>query len=1029
MKHLCYDESKKEYFHKCAYSNTTYNATGTESNTLFSVSTVCENDPYVYQACGFHTEIEIHSVYFCGGYFRKDTNLEVQQFVECDQYCRRNSSEESSQSSIKSNHEAQCDDKCDDRDCQDESVCEGYIYGVYSGTYNGPYTAVYHVCIDIDTGQNVCDNGEDEKDGKNTTLPTCLNYMLKMVLGVDFTVPIFNYTRCAVFGLSGEYYWSTYPYCYGYLDQTNCTDINRVGGYCLINGFMSSVSKYIVCGSEFKLTNETTSLCDDNLENDCRSLSPDCFVHKHRLCDGVSDCRDKSDENLDICQRTTAGLFNCTRGFGGNRSITIPIKWIGDNQTDCLNGEDEKVNSPFWNHCGQKNNSSYRVVLGNKTCQDVLLCPGDSDQSYVDFDFLCDGVNSCEIENEVCRISRDFPIINTIAVNERCAGRDLCKSLDTKNVTCHMREFQGPAGSAFGVKIMLNVPTFQVNCNSLFGEYYVFISCMGLCENSTCPLQDTFLNHYSCPGQYPGRVKTLANNSNLTFVTMSDVGEYENTIFQCRNTKCIKYSQVCDLVDDCGDMSDEQNCTNHIVCENTNNRTDHVKEHLISHSQKCDGRFDCFDLSDECNLVCGKEILQNWFLKLYCWVLGLLAAIFNIITVCKVASSIKDSETRSNLYTTVLICVIGLGDFLMGVYLIALSVFDSIILGNDYCRKQAEWLSGSSCSVLGVISTAGSQLSLFSMTVLSLMRMWGILNSSLCVPARVNKRAVAKSIGIVIGIVTASLSVAIIPLIPALEDYFVQGFFYDPLYKLFIGFPNKMKHIKILQAYYKTEHLLANTTWAEIGKKVDGMFNQSLSRSAVHFYGNDGVCLFKYFVRSDDPRRSRSISDMETEMIDVKGNMIVWLMLGINLLCFVVITVSYLMIFIITRKSSRNSGQNSNPDAVRRNRAIHTRIALVIGTDFACWVPFIIISGLHNLKTIDATDWYVTFAMIVLPLNSVINPLLYDSTLRELFGEAFRNFAARCSRGATYLRLRVIPVKMEDQTEGANEDIVAETPI
>ena len=1039
LKHLCHDESRKEYFYMCAYSNTTYNVMGTENNTLFSVSTVCENDPYVYQACGFHLKITKQKDYLCSGYFSQNKNLGVQHFVECDQNCRRNSGENSSQSSINNNRDVQCDEKCDTEYCDDESVCDGHTYGVYcDSVYSiAGYLPISWVC----DGDDDCDNREDEKDCENTTLQTCLHYFKKVFYGVDITVPIFNYTRCMVFDLS---LYDTYPYCYGYLDQTNCTDVNRVGGYCLINGFMSSVSKYVFCGSEFKHTNETISLCDDNLENECSSLSPDCFVHKHKLCDGVSDCEDNSDETLDICHLTTKGYFDCIRNFGGERNMEIPIKWIMDKQTDCLNEEDEQINSQLWRNCGEKKDLTYRVVSGHKTCQDVLLCPGDSNQGYVEFEFLCDGVNSCEVENEVCQISRDFPSINTSAVYERCAGRNLCKSLDLKTGTCHIREFQGPAGSAFGVKMMLNVPKFKVSCDNLFGEYYVFIGCMGLCQNSTCPLQDTVLEHNSCPGQYPDRVKTLANNNNLTFVTLSDEGEYENTFFQCRNTRCIDYSQVCDLVDDCGDMSDERNCSNHVVCEHTKNRTG-VKEHLISHSQKCDGIFDCFDLSDECNLGCGKEILMNRFLKLYCWLLGLLAVIFNVVMVTKVASLVKDSETESNLYTTVLACVIGSGDLLIGVYLIALSVFDSIILGKDYCRNQAKWLSGSACSVLGIISTTGSQLSLFSMTILSLIRMWGILNSSFSAPTRVNKRVIAKAIGIVIGITTASLSLAIIPLVPALEDYFVQGFFYDPLYKLFIGFPNKIKHIKILQAYYKTDNLLANTTWAEIGEKVDGMFNQSLSRSAVHFYGNDGVCLFKYFVRSDDPRRSRTTKEAETEMIDVKGNMIVWLMLGVNLFCFVLITVSYLMINIKSQKSSQNSGQNNNPEAIRKNRAMQKRIALIIATDFACWVPFIIISGLHNLETIDASDWYVTFAMIVLPLNSVINPLLYDNTLREFFDETVKHFAAALSECIISLRSIKVPsaeqtldiaVEMEDQivSKGAsliraNEDIVTETPI
>ena len=169
--------------------------------------------------------------------------------------------------------------------------------------------------------------------------------------------------------------------------------------------------------------------------------------------------------------------------------------------------------------------------------------------------------------------------------------------------------------------------------------------------------------------------------------------------------------------------------------------------------------------------------------------------------------------------------------------------------------------------------------------------------------------------------------------------------------------------------------------------------------------------------------------------------MIVWLILGVQFFCSVVISVSYFMINIKSRQSSRNSGQNSNREAVRRNRAMQNRIALVIATNFACWVPFIIISGLHNLETIDATDWYVTFALIDLPLNSVINPILYDSTLKELFDEAIRHFTARCSRGATYLRLivgsaeqtQVTVIEMVDQIERASqvradEDVVMETP-
>ena len=128
-----------------------------------------------------------------------------------------------------------------------------------------------------------------------------------------------------------------------------------------------------------------------------------------------------------------------------------------------------------------------------------------------------------------------------------------------------------------------------------------------------------------------------------------------------------------------------------------------------------------------------------------------------------------------------------------------------------------------------------------------------------------------------------------------------------------------------------------------------------------------------------------------TDIGDHKGDAMVWLILCLNFTCFVVITVCYVIINILTRRSSERSGASQNESIVDQNRNIQIRISAIIATDFLCWVPLSLICVLHNLKAIDATDWYANFTMVALPINSVINPLLYDNTLIDFVTKKLQN--------------------------------------
>ena len=871
LKRVCMQDFGKKVF-QCHSSKTLYAYATYKAGNSTYITARCENDPHFYQSCGMirsstPDSFTANNAAVCYDFVCSSTTLlvfnprhpfriastnevcdlksEVSQTNcqtdgnEClqlelpkDICSAKNGTQAELPSGLMSPTSKICNGRCDVHyRCEDEAFCNGFLYGTYCTGYDG--TLAYVRPHDVCNGKShyLCLNvANDEQNCPDlATLSShekCHKSMGIFYSDTSFTlIPIVNRTRCAAL-------WETFSVyadklqlmslCKNFIDQTNCSDSSRSSMVCTIGGYVSTVSKYFVCHGQ----SEIPSLCDNGIDQVCenRQILLTCKLHKHQLCDEIRDCYDGTDENLSICRSLTNRT--CTRAFKHARALRIPLTWLRDGVEDCLNGVDEK---DIWPSCGVGRTERF-VDSGKTPCGEVFLCSHEQ-TAFVHLQDLCDGIAICGNEKTICDKSHlAIPTFDKAMGVERSDRIEklifYClpglESLQNLAHQCVHRDIQPVGAEVLGIKdLALILPDTKINCDHTFGEIYLLLSCSGLCSNSVCPIRN-MIKHDSCPGQHLDRIYTIADNKFLSFVTKSRDG-FNNDYFLCDNGFCIRYDQVCNLIDDCGDASDELHCTNVFICDS--------KNQLIPVFEKCDGKIDCSDCSDECNSQCGRDIIENVFLKVLCWCLGILATALNIASIVRIFSHFNMKMSVEALNNNVFILLVNVGDFLVGVYLLQVAVMDSIVYRDKYCDRQVEWLSSSHCNLLGILSTVGYQFSLGSVTALSLARVIGITKGM-----RVSED-ISRNSFLSIAIKTSSILVisfaeALLPLMPQMEDFFVNGMTYDPLVKLFIGSPGKNTHMHIVQEYYgKVKE--KNLKWRVINDLIDDMFSHDHIDNAI----------------------------------------------------------------------------------------------------------------------------------------------------------------------------------------------------
>ncbi|XP_069961184.1 G-protein coupled receptor GRL101-like [Cherax quadricarinatus] len=123
----------------------------------------------------------------------------------------------------------------------------------------------------------------------------------------------------------------------------------------------------------------------------------------------------------------------------------------------------------------------------------------------------------------------------------------------------------------------------------------------------------------------------------------------------------------------------------------------------------------CLPVADEFSSC--EDLMSNLVLRVCIWILGFIALLGNSFVI--IWRSVYSSGNKMHSF---LIVNLGVGDLLMGVYLLIVAAVDLRYRG-VYAAYELSWRTSSLCQLAGFISTFSSELSVFTLTVITVDRL------------------------------------------------------------------------------------------------------------------------------------------------------------------------------------------------------------------------------------------------------------------------------------------------------------------
>lgn len=120
------------------------------------------------------------------------------------------------------------------------------------------------------------------------------------------------------------------------------------------------------------------------------------------------------------------------------------------------------------------------------------------------------------------------------------------------------------------------------------------------------------------------------------------------------------------------------------------------------------------------------------------------------------------------------------------------------------------------------------------------------------------------------------------------------------------------------------------------------------------------------------------------------GELIIWRILYILLIGGIIagIIASYVIITYTTKQSapSVQAGiEGSSAEKKERENFMSFKVTTIIISQMLCWTPILIASVLSLLNVQMRGSFYELAAIVILPINSIVNPILYSTLFKIMF--------------------------------------------